>query len=190
MNKDNFLSALRNIFKNARVSDVESIIDVYEEHFAAGYEKGLSDSEIIASLGTPEEIYASYVDAGIITDIGDDTSGKKAINLEALYSRLDDYRTRLVPQLPSMARTAARTLLSIGSWLSYITGTLIFICIPAIIYLLSISWQPFENITALPALSMVTLVLLGGMGLFGGLTCIFVGIELRGVKHRYFAIEE
>lgn len=68
MNKNSFLEALRNIFKKARVADVESIIEVYEEHFAVGYERGLTDSEIIKSLGTPEEIYASYVDAGIITD--------------------------------------------------------------------------------------------------------------------------
>lgn len=68
MDKNSFLEALRNIFKKARVADVESIIEVYEEHFAVGYEKGLTDSEIIKSLGTPEEIYASYVDAGIITD--------------------------------------------------------------------------------------------------------------------------
>ena len=40
-----------NIFKRARVADAESIIEVYEEHFAVGYEKGLTDSEIIKSLG-------------------------------------------------------------------------------------------------------------------------------------------
>ena len=34
MNKNSFLNALRNIFKKARVADVESIIEVYEEHFA------------------------------------------------------------------------------------------------------------------------------------------------------------
>ena len=53
MNKNSFLEALRNIFKKARVADVESIIEVYEEHFAVGYERGLSDSEIIKSLGDP-----------------------------------------------------------------------------------------------------------------------------------------
>lgn len=57
MNKNSFLEALRNIFKKAHVADVESIIEVYEEHFAVGYERGLTDSEIIKSLGTPEEIY-------------------------------------------------------------------------------------------------------------------------------------
>ena len=37
MDKNSFLEALRNIFKKARVADVESIIEVYEEHFAVGY---------------------------------------------------------------------------------------------------------------------------------------------------------
>ena len=82
MNKNSFLDALRNIFKKARVADVESIIEVYEEHFAVGYEKGLTDSEIIKSLGTPEEIYASYVDAGIITDtMNQDGSESKSVNM-------------------------------------------------------------------------------------------------------------
>ena len=57
---------------------------------------------------------------------------------------------------------------------------------PAILFLLGSSWQPFENVTAFPVLSIVTLVALGGVGLFGGLTCVFVGTELRGVRERYF----
>ena len=93
MNKNSFLDALRNIFKKARVADVESIIEVYEEHFAVGYEKGLTDSEIIKSLGTPEEIYASYVDAGIITDtMNQDGSESKSVNMQEIYARFDDYK--------------------------------------------------------------------------------------------------
>ena len=92
MNKNNFLEALRNIFKKARVADVESIIEVYEEHFAVGYEKGLTDSEIIKSLGTPEEIYASYVEAGIITDSSSQDGGEsKSVNMQEIYARFDDY---------------------------------------------------------------------------------------------------
>ena len=148
MNKNSFLDALRNIFKKARVADVESIIEVYEEHFAVGYEKGL--------------------------------------NMQESYARFDDYKERLLPQLPGMAKKASKTLLSIGSALSYIVGALIFIITPAILFLLGSSWQPFENVTAFPVLSIVTLVALGGVGLFGGLTCVFVGTELRGVRERYF----
>ena len=183
MDKNSFLEALRNIFKQARVADVESIIEVYEEHFAVGYERGLSDSEIIKSLGTPEEIYASYV----ITDtLSRDGGESKSVNMDAIYARFEDYKERLLPQLPGIAKKASKSLLSIGSALSYIVGVLIFIITPAILYLLGSSWQPFENVTAFPALSLVTLVALGGVGLFGGLVCIFVGIELRGVRERYF----
>ena len=188
MDKNSFLEALRNIFKKARVADVESIIEVYEEHFAVGYEKGLTDGEIIKSLGTPEEIYASYVDAGIITDTlnQDGHSESKSVNMTALYERLDDYKKQLLPQLPEIAKKASKTLLSIGSAAAFIAGVLIFIITPAILYLLGSSWQPFENVTAFPALSTVTLVALGGVGLFIGLTCIFIGTELRGVRKRYF----
>ena len=80
-----------------------------------------------------------------------------------------------------------KTLLSIGSGLSYIVGGFNIYYYTAILYLLGSSWQPFENVTAFPALSLVTLVALGGVGLFGGLTCIFIGIELRGVRERYFS---
>lgn len=105
MNKNSFLEALRNIFKKARVADVESIIEVYEEHFAVGYERGLTDSEIIKSLGTPEEIYTSYVDAGIITDtLGQDGGDSKSVNMQEIYARFDDYKERLLPQLPGMAK--------------------------------------------------------------------------------------
>jgi len=136
---------------------------------------------------TPEEIYASYVDAGIITEtLTQDGSKSKSVNMEAIYARFEDYKERLLPQLPGMAKKASKTLLSIGSALSYIVGVLTFIITPAILYLLGSSWQPFENVTAFPVLSTVTLVLLGGVGLFGGLVCIFVGIELRGVRERYF----
>ena len=188
MNKKSFLETLRNIFKKARVADVESIIEVYEEHFAVGHEKGLTDDEIIKSLGTPEEIYASYVDAGIITDtLNEDGNTSKSVNMQEIYARFDEYKERLLPQLPGMAKKASKTLVAIGSALSYIVGVLIFIITPAILYLLGSSWQPFENVTAFPALSLVTLVALGGVGLFGGLTCIFIGTELRGVRERYFS---
>lgn len=186
MNKNNFLDALRSIFKKANVADVDSIIEVYEEHFSVGYEKGLTDTEIIKSLGTPEEIYASYVEAGIISDNANQSGTGKSVNIEALYARLDEYKEKLLPQLPGMARRASKTLLSIGSTLSYIVGVLIFVVTPAILYLLGSAWQPFEHVTAFPALSLITLVTLGGVGLFGGLTCVFIGNELRGVRNRYF----
>lgn len=109
MNKKSFLETLRNIFKKAHVADVESIIEVYEEHFAVGHEKGLTDDEIIKSLGTPEEIYASYVDAGIITDtLNEDGNTSKSVNMQEIYARFDEYKERLLPQLPGMAKKHRR----------------------------------------------------------------------------------
>lgn len=51
MNKKSFLEALRNIFKKARVADVESIIEVYEEHFAVGHEKALQMMKLLNPWG-------------------------------------------------------------------------------------------------------------------------------------------
>ena len=100
MNKQEFLNTLRIIFKKANVLDVESIIDVYEEHFAVGYEKGLNDEQIIKSLGTPKEIYTSYVEAGIITDEIGREGTKRTVNMQAIYARLEEYKALLLPQLP------------------------------------------------------------------------------------------
>jgi len=50
--------------------------------------------------------------------------------------------------------------------------------------LLSGSWQPLANVTPLPAVSIVTLAGIAGLGLFGGLTCIYAGSELNNVCKR------
>ena len=44
--------------------------------------------------------------------------------MQEIYARFDDYKERLLPQLPGMAKKASKTLLSIGSGLSYIVGVL------------------------------------------------------------------
>ena len=53
-----------------------------------------------------------------------DGSKSKSVNMEAIYARFEDYKERLLPQLPGMAKKASKTLLSIGSALSYIVGVL------------------------------------------------------------------
>lgn len=184
MNKQEFLNILRIIFKKANVLDVKSIIDVYEEHFAVGYEKGLNDEQIIKSLGTPKEIYTSYVEAGIITDEIGREGTKRTVNMQAIYARLEEYKALLLPQLPGVAKKASHTLLTVASALTYIVGVLLFIVTPAILFLLSGSWQPLANVTPLPAVSIVTLAGIAGLGLFGGLTCIYAGSELNNVCKR------
>ena len=137
MNKQEFLNTLRIIFKKANVLDVKSIIDVYEEHFAVGYEKGLNDEQIIKSLGTPKEIYTSYVEAGIITDEIGREGTKRTVNMQAIYARLEEYKALLLPQLPGVAKKASHTLLTVASALTYIVGVLLFIVTPAILFLFS-----------------------------------------------------
>lgn len=184
MNKQEFLDTLRIIFKKANILDVESIIDVYEEHFSVGYEKGLDDEQIIKSLGTPKEIYTSYVEAGIITDEIGQEGTKRTVNMQAIYKRLEEYKAHLLPQLPGVAKKASHALLTVASVLTYIVGVLLFIVTPAILCLLSGSWQPLANVTPLPAVSIVTLAGITGLGLFGGLTCIYAGRELNNVCKR------
>ena len=79
-------------------------------------------------MGTPEEIYASYVDAGIITDtLSQDGGESKSVNMQEIYARFDDYKERLLPQLPGMAKKASKTLLSIGSgFIIYCGGSYIY----------------------------------------------------------------
>ena len=46
-----------------------------------------------------------YVDAGIITDtLGQDGGNSKSVNMQEIYARFDDYKERLLPQLPGMAK--------------------------------------------------------------------------------------
>lgn len=117
MDKNSFLEALRNIFKKARVADVESIIEVYEEHFAVGYERGLTDSEIIKSLGTPEEIYTSYVDAGIITDtLGQDGGDSKSVNMQEIYARFDDYKEAFITTITRYGQKSIQNIVIYWKW--------------------------------------------------------------------------
>ena len=81
-------------------------------------------------------------------------------------------------------KKASHTLLTVASALTYIVGVLLVIVTPAILFLLSSSWQPLANVTPLPAMSIFTLAGIAGLGLFGGLTCIFVGSELNDVCKR------
>src|SRR5699024_7764819 len=56
MTKDEFLEALNNGLKKLRTEEREEIIRDFEEHFSHGYTEGKTDRDIIASLGSPENI--------------------------------------------------------------------------------------------------------------------------------------
>ena len=185
MNKKEFLQALKNTFHNAKVEDIDSIMDVYEEHFILGYEQGLRDQEIIKALGSPQEIYASYVEEGIIMETPSEGKGVQ-INMQAIYSQLEEYKAKIVPHIPSMAKQASKTIMTASSVLAFIIGVLSWILTPAALYLLSISWQPFDTVMPLPTISPVTLGGVLGTGFFSGLTSILIGVEVMKLKHHTF----
>lgn len=68
MNEREFLDLLRYYFRKVKPEDVEEILSDYKAHFTEARERGLSDAQIAAELGHPEDIYASYQSEGIVSE--------------------------------------------------------------------------------------------------------------------------
>lgn len=68
MNEREFLDLLRYYFRKVKPEDVEEILSDYKAHFTEARERGLSDEQIAAELGHPEDIYASYQSEGIVSE--------------------------------------------------------------------------------------------------------------------------
>ena len=56
MKKEEFLKQLENVISGLPLSEKDEIMADYEEHFSVGVEAGRSESEIVASLGSPSSI--------------------------------------------------------------------------------------------------------------------------------------
>ena len=66
MCRHEFMAHLYNALKNLSPQEREDILNDYEEHFRIGLEMGKSEAEIADSLGSPEELAASFTeDAGV-----------------------------------------------------------------------------------------------------------------------------
>lgn len=61
MYKEEYLEALDRLLSSLSYNERREIMYDYEEHFKEGTREGLTDDEIISSLGTPEKIASSYV---------------------------------------------------------------------------------------------------------------------------------
>jgi hypothetical protein len=75
MNRNEFVSTLRNGLGNISPASVEEILYDYREHFDIGLEQGKTEDEISQSLGDPRLIARQYRAEYIVTD------GVGAINL-------------------------------------------------------------------------------------------------------------
>lgn len=62
MGKHEFMARLYNALKNLTPQEREDILNDYEEHFRIGLEMGKSEAEIADSLGSPEELAASFTE--------------------------------------------------------------------------------------------------------------------------------
>lgn len=56
MNRDQYMSMLNESLKKLREDERQDILQDFEEHFDAGIEKGKTEEEIAASLGSPQQI--------------------------------------------------------------------------------------------------------------------------------------
>ena len=59
--KQDFLDRLKASISYLPLQDQADILNDYEEHFRIGLENGKTEAEIAGSLGSPEELGASFV---------------------------------------------------------------------------------------------------------------------------------
>ncbi|MBP3413848.1 MAG: DUF1700 domain-containing protein [Clostridia bacterium] len=62
MNKNEFISIMESKLIRLPKSDRDDILSDYEAHFAVELEKGLSEEEVSAQLGDPQELAATYLE--------------------------------------------------------------------------------------------------------------------------------
>ena len=60
--KQDFLDRLKASISCLPLQDQADILNDYEEHFRIGLENGKTEAEIAGSLGSPEELGASFVE--------------------------------------------------------------------------------------------------------------------------------
>lgn len=176
MTKKQYLDLLRYYFIHARKEDVEEIIADYEEHFRIGTEQGLVDEEIIQSLGAPEDIYEAYISEEIVTEKRGLLKGDVE---EIMRVAQRTYKENVEPQIPKMVKGGSKILLMSLAGISYCITAICWIFTPLLLYVLTTQWHVLSHVAPLPPLSLVTIISLGCVGFFGGLTFLLVGNEFR-----------
>lgn len=186
MTKEQYMDLLRYYFRKAKKEDVQEILLDYEEHFFSGREKGLTEEQIIASLGDPKEIYEEYLSAGIVTE----RKGLLKGDLKEIVERAQDgFKENVEPKIPGIVNIASRLTLRVGRTGSYLLAITSWALTGLILYLLLIQWHPVPEVAALPPIHMATLGLftLGGFSL--GLMFIFIAAECKKWLAPYDVIE-
>ena len=161
MNEREFLDLLRYYFRKVKPEDVEEILSDYKAHFTEARERGLSDEQIAAELGHPEDIYASYQSEGIVSE-------------KTKMEKISD-NAEVSPHIPDAASATASVLAKAFFTLCTVLSIFLFAATLLTIYLLSMHFTPIMDADPLPGLHPLTMVGLGATGCFASLSIFFMG---------------
>ena len=149
MNEREFLDLLRYYFRKVKPEDVEEILSDYKAHFTEARERGLSDAQIAAELGHPEDIYAQQ--------------------------KMQQTWNEVSPHIPDAASATASVLAKAFFTLCTVLSIFLFAATLLTIYLLSMHFTPIMDADPLPGLHPLTMVGLGATGCFASLSIFFMG---------------
>ena len=152
MNEREFLDLLRYYFRKVKPEDVEEILSDYKAHFTEARERGLSDAQIAAELGHPEDIYASYQSEGIVSE--KTKMEKISDNAEYLADKaqrkMQQTWNEVSPHIPDAASATASVLAKAFFTLCTVLSIFLFAATLLTIYLLSMHFTPIMDADPLP----------------------------------------
>ncbi len=197
MTKTEYLDLLRYYFRRVEEKRLEEILADYEAHFEEGARRGLSEEDISRELGSPHDVYETYIHEGIVEEtaeaetVSDKASGMAATKkLGAAADKIAEGAdmaaataqkawNAVKEDFPEKAAGASSLLLKVLMGTVYALGFLILVMTALALYLISGTFPAIGGLPPLPALSPVTLAGVGGTGLFAGLALFFTGMEIQ-----------
>lgn len=192
MNKTEFLDLLRYYFRNAKTEEVNEILSDYEAHFEEGKKRGLTEEAIAKELGSPKDIYESYAAEGMVDEKSKGNPLKDQAEKVATVTvqKLGDTIKEVSPKLPDAANSATLLMARLLYGAGIIMALLLITATILVLALLSIEFAPFHGIAPLPGLHPMTMISIGGAGLFASLSILFIGMEGSHAIQSSFAKKE
>ncbi len=202
MTKTEYLDLLRYYFRQVDDKRLEEILADYEAHFEEGARRGLSEEDISRELGSPHDVYETYIHEGIVEEtesaetVSDKASGsgaaeklgtaagKIAEGADMAAATAQKAWNAVKEDFPEKAAGASSLLLKVLMGAVYALGFLVLVTTALVLYLISGTFPAIGGLSPLPSLSPVTLAGVGGTGFFAGLALFFTGMEIKNFSHR------
>ncbi len=202
MTKTEYLDLLRYYFRQVDDKRLEEILADYEAHFEEGARRGLSEEDISRELGSPHDVYETYIHEGIVeeTESAETVSekaagsgaaeklgtaaGKIAEGADMAAATAQKAWNAVKEDFPEKAAGASSLLLKVLMGAVYALGFLVLVTTALVLYLISGTFPAIGGLSPLPSLSPVTLAGVGGTGFFAGLALFFTGMEIKKWTHR------